>query len=359
MRAFFTLPILFLAAAPTFAEDPTVVLAVARGRVIEFYSATLGKYGAISANGLLESVAASPNGHMLYLAKETESSSDKCCGLYSLDLTTRNLCFLTAPAMFGWPSPDGRFLFTQGKSGVDVFDAGTLTRLRTMKSPGVYNLQPSPDGQWLLGITNSPKPSLDIFDLGSLTLAQRIPIPAGPITGAWAGDRFYVLNYVGSRIDRIWNLNPVSKSLEEAPPVQLPDLYGGCRQPLLLMLAGAPDRLFLAEAFGFKVDRRDVCPNEPMGGVFAIQLSTGQVSHLAQSVHVSRMVVTPDGRDLYALQSSQQGEKRTVSLVHVDTITGHVSEVALQPGVRNLALTHIPPGLIPRDNPRTFNVCRR
>jgi hypothetical protein len=361
MRAFFTVSILLLASAAAFAEDPSVVLAVARAMSIEFYSATLGKLGAVSANGKLESVAASPDGRMLYLARDSEFSSNKCCGLYSLDLTLRNMCFLTAPAMFGLPSPDGNYLLTQGAQGVEVFDR-YLNRLATMRAPGTYNLQPSPDGQWLLGVTNSPNPSLDIFDMGSMTLARRLPIPAGPVTGAWAGDRFYMFHYDyygAGGIGRLWNVNPAIRVLEEATPVQLPDLYNHCRLPMLLTLAGARDKLFLAEAFGFKVDRRDACPDEPLGGIFEIQVSTGHVSHIAGSVQVNRMVVTPDGRDLYAIQSSRQGEERSMELVHIDTLGGHTTQIRLQSGVRNLALTHIPPGLIPRDNARVFSNCAR
>jgi hypothetical protein len=68
-----------------------------------------------------------------------------------------------------------------------------LEPLAHHESDRAYNLQPSPDGRWLLGVTNSPNPSLDIFDMNSMSLARRLPIPAtGPFTGAWAGDRFYL-----------------------------------------------------------------------------------------------------------------------------------------------------------------------
>jgi hypothetical protein len=365
MRAFLTVSITLLAAGPAFAEDPVVVMAAARSGRIEFYSETLGKLGAISGIGQLESVTASPDGRMLYVAR-SDLSQTKSCGLYSLDIASRNMCLLTEPALFGLPSPDGNYLFTQGVNGVDVFDR-SLFRLTTMKALGAYNLQASPDGQWLLGIANSPKPSLDIFDLRSLALARRLPIPAGPVTGAWAGGRFYIFNYGGAGIGRLWSANPANNLLEEAPPIQLPDLYGGCRQPMLLMLAGAPDKLFLAEGFGFKVDRRDACSHTTAGGVpggiYVMQLSTGRVNILARAVHVNRMAVTPDGRDLYAIQAGED-EKHDVNLIHIDVGSGKLSQIDLQPGEWSLALAHIPADLMPRGSrhdrvAQTLTYCRR
>ena len=347
MRAVFTVPILLLAAAAAFAEDPLVVLAASRTGRIEFFDARLGALGVIGVKPQLESVTASPDGHRLYIAQESEWTRNTCCGLYSLDLETRSMCFVAAPALFGAPSPDGNYLFTQGDRGVDVFDRA-LNRLPTMKAPGAYNLQPSPDGQWLLGITNAPKlSSLDIFDLKARALVRRLPISPAPVTGAWAGDRFYLFAYsahAGRGTGWLWNVRP--EDTELAPGrIQLPDLHGGCHEPVLLMLAGAPDRLFVAEAFGFKVDRRLACPDAARGGVYVIQPSTGHVGLLAESVYVNRMAVTPDGRDLFALQSGGLGGN---DLVHVDTRNGNMYRIELPSGDWNLALAHIPPALIPR-----------
>src|SRR5271165_2912902 len=139
MRVLFTLPILVLASMPAFAEDPLVVLATNRTGRIEFYSGNLQKLGMIGVRGQAESATASPDGRMLYVAAESESTQGKCCGLYTLDLETRNLCFLTAPALFGVVSPplSSVYLFTQTAQGVDVFDAG-LSRLTTMKGAAAY-----------------------------------------------------------------------------------------------------------------------------------------------------------------------------------------------------------------------------
>lgn len=360
MRTFFTLPVLLLAAAPTFAQDPLVVLAADRTGRVEIFDTTLGQKAGIGVNQLVESVAASPDGRRLYIAQASQRDSGDCCGVYSLDLETRKMCLLAAPALFGAPSPDGRLLFTQGTRGVDVFDASTLSRLPTMKAPGVYNLQPSPDGRWLLGVTNSPKPSLDIFDLRFRVLARQLPIPAGPATGAWAGDRFYVFSYGAPGTGQLWSVRPENNELQQAKSIVLPDLHGACNEPVLLMLAGAPDRLFLAEAFGFKVDRRLACPDTARDGVYVIQPSTGRVGHIAPSVRVNRMVVSPDGRDLYVIHSSGPSPLSHARLLHIDTRTSRVLQnIALESGDWNLALAHIPPALIPRWNWRAANTCSR
>jgi len=373
MRASFTLSIWLLAAVSSFGQD-LVVLAAERAGRIEFYSPTLGKLGDIRGLGQLESVIASPDGARLYVARKdlglkkaalnntarkSDSSSGKSYGLYSLDLTLRNLCFLTAPALFGWPSADGRFLFTQGQNGVDVFAASTLNRLSTMKGTGAYNLQPSRDGRWLLGIANSADhPSLDIFDMGSMSRARGIPLVGGPFTGAWAGDHFYLFNYTGRGTGQLWSVNPEAAEASRTRSISLPDLHGACNEPVPLMLAGAPDRLFLAEAFGFSVDRRRACPDAAREGVFVIQPSSGHVSHIAPSVRVNRMAISPDGQDLYVIHSSEPDPPYNFHLLHIETATGRVvQDVDLQGANWNLALARIPSDLIPHGVMRPATYC--
>ena len=364
MRAFCTLSMLWLAATAVRAEDPLAVVAASRAGRIEFFDSSLNALAAISVGQSVESVAAGPDGRRLYLALGGESATSSCCGLYALDLGTRTMCFLPAPALFGVPSPDGRFLFTQGAGGVDVFDAATLFRLPRMKAPGTYNLQPSPDGRWLLGVTNYPQASVDVFDMKARAMVRRLPVPVpGPAAGAWAGDRFYVFAYDANSAPGsswLWNVNPERSEPPPAEPIGLLDLHGACNQPVLLMLAGAPGRLFIAEVFGFKVDRRRDCPDQASSGVYAIRPSSGRVDLIAPSVQVNRMVVSPDGRDLYVIHSSAPGPQRNVSLLRFDTRTSRIlSHFILEPGDWNLALARIPPGLIPRGEVRAAGACPR
>jgi hypothetical protein len=357
MRRFFVFPLLTLAVAAAFAEDPLVVLATDHAGRIDFFDAALSPLGTlgIGAGQRIESVAASPDGRRLYIAKAEEKTADSF-GLYSLDLGTRGMCLLATPALFGAPSPDGRFLFTQGKGGVDVFDTANLARVSTMKAPGAYSLQPSPDGRWLFGVTNSPQPSLAIFDIAAEGTVRRIPQPLGPITGTWAGDRFYLFNYGGDGnrgTGWLWSVRAENGELSAARPIELPDLHGGCREPVLLALAGAPDELFLAEAFGFKVDRRVACPDAARGGVYVIHPSTGGVEYRAPSVHVNRMVVSPDSGDLYVIDAGAAKTPGSPRLLDINARTGSIlHESALATGQWNLTLARVPLALIPHYAPR-------
>ena len=364
MRTLFTLATLLAAlaaaAGPGLAADPLVVLAASSaGRIEAFDATTMYHIGTLTVGKKVESVSASPDGRRLYVAQEDPSTPDSCCSLFTLDLATREMCLLTSPALFGSPSPDGGLLFTQGKSGVDVFDARRLTRVTTMKSPGAYNLQTSPDGRWLLGITNSPKPSLDIFSVPAGAMAHQLPIPDGPATGAWAGDRYYVFTY-GAGGPVLWQVRLQDAELSNLGAVRLPELYSGCNEPVLLMLTGAPDRLFLAEVFGFSVDRRHACPDAALGGIYEFRPSAGDARRIAGSLHVNRMLASPDGRDLYVLESSGDRVKGADRLVRIDTGSGSVVQTAqLQAGRWTLALAHMPVGLIPQGKERAVIYCSR
>ena len=277
-----------------------------------------------------------------------------CCGLFALNLEARRMCFLTAPALFGTPSQDGRFLFTQRSSdGVDVFDAKLLTRLPSMKAPGAYSLHPSPDGRWMLGVTNAPEPSVDVFDVSRQMLVRRIPLPEGPAMGTWAGDRFYVYSH-NETGGKLWRVNPATTALPDAKPVRLPDLHGNCGENLMLMLAGAPDRLFLAEAFGFKQDRRRACSRDAHGGIYVIDPSSGVIQdYIAEQVYVNRMAVAHDGHELYVLDSSGPDEQGLVRVLRLDARTGGVlARRESRPGIWNLALANIPSSLIPHGRVR-------
>jgi hypothetical protein len=152
----------------------------------------------------------------------------------------------------------------------------------------------------------------------------------------------------------MWEVHSWSRTLPEGQAVQLPDLRGGCNEPVLLMLAGAPERLFLAEAFGFKVDRRRSCEEAAHGGIYAIEPSSGRVEYrIAEHVFVNRMAAAAGGRELYVLDSFGPNEREGVRLLRLDAWTGRIlASRESQPGVWNLALAKIPAALIPHSGVR-------
>jgi WD40 repeat protein len=359
MRALLTL--LLLAAVASAADSHPVVLAVAReGRIEAYEPYSLQSLGSIGVNHGVESISVSPEGRTLYVAQESQRGASDCCGLYSLNLETHNLCRFGS-GMFAAPSPDGRILFAQqGSDNVRAYDAATLSPVAVMQAAGAYNLQPSPDGRWLLAITNSPAPSLHVFDVENQRLVRKIAIPSGPATGAWSGDRFYIFTYSAPGIGQLWTVKSDDTKLAAPKQIRLPDLHGACNEPVLLMLAGAPDRLFLAEAYGFKMDRRHACPDAAPGGIHVIDPSSGHVARIAPSVYVNRMIVSPDGRDLYVLQSGGRADAEPVRLLHIDARTGRtMANIALAAGEWSLALAHVPYPLIPRGYVRAALACPR
>lgn len=346
MRTFLVLTLLAGAAS---AQVRSVVLATNRSGRIEIFDAfTLANLGRLTVRPQAESTSASPDGRILYTAEESLENPGKCCDLFALDLETRRMCPAIRGTMFGTPSPDGRFVFTQRASGaVELLDARTLFQLTSMKAPGLYSLHPSPDGRWLFGVTNSPSPSVDIFDMAQAKLAHRLALPEGPAMGAWAGDRFYVLSY-GESGGRLWTVEPGDASLRPIKRVEL-NLQGDCGEPMPLMLAGSRYHLFVAEVFGFQVDRRRGCKEQPHGGIFVVDPSSGSVrDYIGEEIYVNRMIASPDGRALYVLDSFGPDEKDGARLLRLDASNGRIlASRESQPGVWNLALAQIPEQLIP------------
>jgi hypothetical protein len=359
MRALLTF--LLLVAAASAANSLPVILAVSReGRIEAYEPYSLQPVGSIGVNHGVESISAGADGRTLYIAQESPRGGAEGYGLYSLNLETHNLCRFGS-GMFAVPSPDGRFVFgQQGSGNVWTYDAATLGHRTIMEADGAYSLQPSPDGRWLLAITNSPAPSLHVFDVERNRLVRKIAIPSGPATGAWAGDRFYIFTYSSPGIGQLWSVKADDTRLAAPKQIRLPDLHGACNEPVLLMLAGAPDRLFLAEAYGFKVDRRHACPDTAPGGIHVIDPSNGHVERIAPSVYVNRMVVSPDGRDLYVLQSGGREDAEPVRLMHLDARTGRtLTNIALAAGEWSLALAQVPYRLVPRGYVRAALACGR
>ena len=324
------------------------MLLLGDSNTIEFLDAvSLAHLGFVHTGREIESITVRPDGRMLYLALG-KGMTDDWHGLSALDLENHSLCLAVQSASFGLPSPDGRLLFTQLSSGaVDVFDARTFEKQTAFKAFGVYNLLPSPDGRALFGIRNLPEPNLDVFDVEGRKLVARIRIPSGPAMGVWIDRAFYLFSY-GEGGGHLWRLASNSTSLPAPQAVHLPDLHGDCNQPVLLTMAGAADRLFIAEVFGLSVDRRRTCTDHPPGGVFVIDRSSGRMQYrLGEGFHINRMAVSDDGNQLYVIDSPAPNDPHAIRLFRMDAWTGRImGEHDLHLGSYSLALAHVPAGLV-------------
>ncbi len=91
-------------------------------------------------------------------------------------------------------SPDDARLYVACNSAytMQVWDAARGTLLREVPTgKGAYNVEVSPDGQWVL-VTNKKDQSVSLFDTATLTEAARIPTTKKIVHGiAWAPDMRY------------------------------------------------------------------------------------------------------------------------------------------------------------------------
>lgn len=328
-----------------------VVLATQRDhRLHVFDAATLEPLGQIAINNLAHRVSAGPDGRTLFIAQAGTPDGAGCCALFALDLETSTMCRLMEPVTEQVLSPDGRRLFAQrGNVGIEVFDAGTLARLPTIAAPGVYRLQPSPDGRWLFGITSWDGPSLDVFDLGRQRLDHRLPVPGGG--GAWLGEQFHLYARDGGQAG-LWIIRPETMVLGDPVPVT-PTGQGltDGQLPAHPQVVAARDRLVVYEPLGwwFKLDpRREGQPVS--GGLFALDPSSGEVTgHLAPSVDFAQVVADPGGARLYGLDAGDPDGGRPVRLLALDSATGAVlAERTLPTDVWFIAPASLPDTLVPR-----------
>lgn len=356
MRSLYLLSILVLACCGAFAQDvrPVLIGATRSGRIDFYDPSSLSPIGMVNTDHGIDNVSVSPDG-TLFIARKNESAETNY-DLFSLELEQQQFCPLAPRAFFPVASADGRFVFTQhDKTAVDIFDAHSLKRLPSMKAQGIYSLHPSPDGEWLFAIRNSLSPSLDVFNLDSRELTRQLPLPAGPAAGAWSRWMFYVFAY---DIDggRVWGIMPDSRTLPAPQFVHLPDLHGKCGEPVLLTMTAAMNHVFLAEAFGYPVNRRRLCGGSARSGIYVIEWGTGRKYHISEGHYVRRMAASEDGRELYVLESPSEGEG--TRLVRIDVLSGRTMALHEAPDLLDLSLARLPSHLLPRSRFR-LTACRR
>src|SRR6185312_7535246 len=177
--------------SPASAAD-AVLLASSRSGWIEAINPdTMQIVTRIQTPSMTESVASDPSGQRLFVAAP-RMPGQGCCALYALDPQSMQLSFLIWPALSATVTAEK--LFTQrGNVGIEAFDLQSLNHLPTVKAHAIYQLRPSPDGRLMFGVTNGPRPSVDLFDAVQGALIASHPLPgASSIAGAWLGQQYFL-----------------------------------------------------------------------------------------------------------------------------------------------------------------------
>ena len=333
-------------------DTQTVLLAAHRaGRIEVLEPATLASLGSIKVLPLADGIWSSPDGNFLYIPEGIPPDFKGCCALYALNLETKRMTRLIQPFGTAAFSPDGNHVVTQrGNVGIEVFNSRTLEqepRISRSVAPGFYALSFSPDGSFLLGVTNSP-PSLDIFDFVSRELVRRYPVSGDvSLLGAWVQHSFYLYSYHASD-GQLWKVNPQSATLGLPLKVSFPDAAPHCAIHEEEMF-GVGNRIFLYEAFGDKGDRRPGCKSLIAGGVLSIDPETGNIlRRLGDDVHFNSLVPSPDGKELYGIDVRHPNDWDSVGLVRLDAETGRpLAKKELTPDVWFIDLASLPRKLVP------------
>lgn len=336
-RTYLALVLSALASAANASAADSVLLASRRGGWIEAIDMeTLATVSRIRVPEMTESVASDPSGQRLYVAAPRNGEKG-CCALFALDPQSMQLTFLIWPAQLATITA-GRLFTQRGNIGIEVFDPGNLTRLPTVKAPSIYRLRASPDGRLLFGITNSPRPSLDLFDAMQGVRIASLVVPGAPsLAGAWLGQQFFLLA-VESGQAKLWSVN--SGHTELGPSVSLSSLgsFPDCKSVSYDLIASG-DRLVIYAQFGGKLDGTCAIP----GGFVFADPTTGAVSdRFAANLAFRHMVASSDGKYLYGLDVGTPAWRR-VSIVKIDAVTGRIiAEKSLDPDVWYLTAGRIP-----------------
>jgi hypothetical protein len=311
------------------AADPVLLTSRRGGWIEAFDPATLATVFRTSTPTNTESVAADLSGSRLYLTAP-KNPGEACCALYALDLDTLRLMYLNFPVLRATPS-SGRVYMQRGNTGIESFDSSSLERLPTWNAPGVYHLQPSPDGSRIFGVTYFPSPSLDLFDAAKGARIASQPLPWNqPAAGVWVRERYYLFQAPGGRP----SLRTVGlEDAELGPAVPLAPASGfqfpDCEPAPYSVIAAGSEVAIFAE-FGLKSD--GVC--NLAGGYTLADPDTGAVlGRFAPAMHFRQMVSSDDGRYVYGLDVGDNAWKK-VRIVKLDAATGQlITERTLQPDV--------------------------
>jgi len=346
--------LVLLLSLPANSEDKQFVLFAAHrlGRVEVLDPTTLAPIGSIRVLPLADGIESSPDGKTLFIREGIGPDFKGCCALYALNLESKRMARLVVPANGITLSPDGSNVLTQrGNVGIEVYDARTFEReppVPRSVAPGLYGLSFSPDRQLLLGATNSPQASLDVFDFANRKVARQYPISRDvALLGTWLRGSFYLYGYDGAR-GQLWRVNPEEPRLGLPLNISLPDSAPDCAIHDEEIL-GAGDRIFLYEAFGGKGDRRPHCGRTVAGGIFSVDPDTGNIGpRLAGDEHFASLISNAGATELYGIDVRHPNWD-SVTLLRIEAETGRIlAKKELMPDVWFIHLAQVPRRLVPQ-----------
>ena len=253
--------------------------------------------------------------------------SGGCCFLYSVDLAT-----LQAKKVAGVWGSQSRQAF--------VISSGVVYRAAELSSTGVIadtdgdQLYLYPAGHELFGVRRFRGPALDIFDLVRGSTIHHL-VPTG-LEGDWwpsgtpSGGRFYFYAAKGDgSAARLWTVSADTAVLGPGIAVETFGQVPGCSQSRLEEITAAGGSLFVYEAFGFKIDRRNTCQTLIPGGAWQLDPGTGRLlRQIAPHLHFSALIPDRVEPVLYGLASGPDWQA-PVELVRIDARDGRVVESRL------------------------------
>jgi hypothetical protein len=300
-----------------------VILVARRGGDIEFIDpTTLQTLGSLhftlpSQTAGLNGIAMSADGATLYVDGPMPANPRSCCVLYAVDLKTYQA--KVAASIPGSSSRDALI----GADGI-VYSAAQL--IPGSPAPRISDslLHLSPDGQWLFGVKSFRGPAIEVYDLSHAAAHQELR-PTGLVgdwwpSGTWVGSTFY-LNAWGKSGGHLWAVIPGATQLDAGVTLTQP---GGCSPTSASGITAAAGKIFLYEAFGFKVDQANACVGSVPGGMWIVDPATGRLSDKMDTQYrFSYLLPDPQGMALYGVDPGSPYWQRNVQLVRIDPATGN------------------------------------
>lgn len=323
--------VVLLACSGLHAQDlRNLILAARRRGVIEVIDPTTLKsvsrihFDVPPDSAGLNGVSASADGTMLYV--EGPGADGSCCFLYSVDLAT--LHAKTVAGVWGSHSREA-FVISDGV----VYRTTELSASGALEGMGNDKFHLDPAGHLLFGIRGFRGPVLDVYDLVQGSIIRRLA-PTGSDgdsypSGAWSGDRFY---FYAAKTDgsaaRLWTVSANTTQLGPGVAVKTFGQIPGCSRGRLEEITAAGGNLFVYEAFGFKVDRRDSCQTQIPGGAWLVDAETGQLlRHDTPDLHFSALIPDQTEPVLYGLAADGGSNwEAPVELVRIDARDGRVMQ---------------------------------